>query len=78
MSIQVQSARHDAGQRARGADQLGGRPLPVAHVEAQHQVGVAEHVLHHAQVERMAAGEIEPAVDVVDRRAQRLGELHQA
>ena len=37
--------------------------------------GVPEHVLHHAQVERMPAREVEPAVDVVDRRAERLGEL---
>ena len=69
--------RLDAGQLPRGADELGGRALPVAHVEAQDQVGVAEHVLHHAHVERMAAREVEAAVDVVDRRAQRLGELDQ-
>src|SRR2546429_4712389 len=41
-------------------------------------VGVAEHLLHHADVERMPAGKIQPAVDVVDRRPQRLGELHRS
>ena len=41
------------------------------------QVGVAEDVLHHAHVERMPRREVEPAVDVVHRRAERLGELDQ-
>ncbi len=69
--------RHDRGALARRARELGRRPLPVARVEAQHEIGVAEHVLRHAHVERMARGEVEPAVYVVYRDASRFGEVDQ-
>src|SRR5436190_6616667 len=68
---------YDRGDLARGAHQLGGGALPIASVEAEEHIGVAEDVLHHAQVERMPARKVEPPVYVPHRRAERLSELHQ-
>src|SRR5260370_41150855 len=68
---------HDRSALSRGAYELGGRPLPVARIEAEHEVGAAEHVLRHAHVERMARGKVEAAVDGVYREDGRLGERDQ-
>ena len=77
MSIHFAPGGYDRGHLARGADEARGGALPVARIQAQDEIGVGEDVLHHAQVERVAAGEVERGVDVVDRRAERLGQLHQ-
>ena len=60
--------------RALGALDAVGRLLPVAGVEREDQVGLAKHAAVHAHGERMAVGEVEPAVGVVDGGAARLGE----
>src|SRR2546425_1262382 len=60
---------------ARRARKLRGGALPVAGVQAQHEVGVAEHVLFHAHVERVPRGKVETGVDIVYRQAARLGKV---
>ncbi len=77
MSIHVASGRHDRCELPRRAHQLGCRPLPVARVEAQDEIRVAEHLLGVAHVERVPRREVQAAVDVVDRDACGLGQLHE-
>src|SRR5438552_15434095 len=59
--------RHDGRHLACRALELGGRLLPVARVETDDQVRVAEVILAQARVERMPAGKVEPRIDVVHR-----------
>ena len=51
--------------------------LPIASVERDDQIGVAEHVLVAAQIERMAIGKIEPRMDIEHRGTDGLGKRHQ-
>ncbi len=67
--------RNHRRELARGAHELGRGLLPIARVQADHEVRVAEVILGEARVERMAAREVEPSVDVVDRDSRRLREL---
>src|SRR6267142_6160518 len=71
------AGRNHRGDFARSADQLGSGALPVPRIQIEEHIGVAEDVLYHAEIQRMAAGEIEPGVHVPYRRAERLGELDQ-
>src|SRR5207253_1586571 len=52
-------------------------PVEVAHVEADDEVGGGEHVEVAAQVQRVAGGEVQAAVQVQDGRGQRLGQRHE-
>ena len=69
--------RGDPLDLAGGRGKLARRPLPVADIEADDEIGVGEDIAHHAHVQRMAAGKIEPGVEVIHRRLDGFGELHQ-
>ena len=54
-----------------------GRLLPVARVERQDQIGVAENFLLAAQIERMPVGKIQPRMDVEHRGADGFGKRNE-
>ena len=53
------------------------RFLPIAHIEHQDEIGVAEDLFFAAEIERMAVGEIQSCVNVEHRGADGFGERHQ-
>ena len=73
----LRSRRHDRRHLPRRAHQLRRRPLPVSRVEADDEIRVAEHIFRVTHVQRMARREVQAAVDIVNRDAGRLGELHE-
>src|SRR5438552_17605803 len=63
--------RHDGRHLACRALELGGRPLPVARVETDDLVRVAEVLLAQARVERTPAGELVARISRVPRTSHR-------
>ena len=71
------SLRHKARHGSRGTYQFCRWLLPVASIQAQHQIGIAKYALVHAHVEWMATRKIETAIDVVDRSTDGFGKCNQ-
>src|SRR5436190_21900815 len=71
---EVACRRGDWLARALGVIELGELLLPIVHVEAKHEIGMAQRLLVHAQTERMLVGKIERIVDVPHSGARGLGE----
>ena len=68
---------HKAGQDAGGTHQFSRGLFPVAGIEAEQQIGIAKNIFVHAHIERMAAWEIEAAVDIKHRSTHGFGERHE-
>ena len=67
----------EADQLTRRAGQFGSRTLPVAHVEAQHHIGVTKNIFGHAEIQRVTSREAQTHIEIEHRRTKRLRERNE-